>query len=377
MKTPKYLLHPLRLIRNRTRRPPPGSVPGALSGRPDAAPPRITVLAYGADGLVEETLESLAALHELRERWPVSWVNVDGIEHAETVRQLGEFFGLHRLALADVVNVPQRAKVEDYGDYLFIIARMARVDEGLETEQISIFLGKGFVLTFQERRGDPLDPVRERLRSGVGRIRANGADYLAYAVLDAIVDHYFPVLEQLGDHLELLEEEILNRPNRASMARLYALKRDLGAFRRSVWPERDTLNTLVRDPSPLITDETRIYLRDCYDHVIQSIDLLENYRELSSSLTDLYLSSISNRTNEIMKVLTIFAAIFIPLTFIAGVYGMNFDPDVSPWNMPELDWFWGYPFALGLMALTALGLILFFWRKGWIGEAERGTVEEG
>ncbi|CAN5811645.1 magnesium/cobalt transporter CorA [soil metagenome] len=335
------------------------------------------MLAYGAEGLVEETLESLAALHELRERWPVSWVNVDGIEHAETVRQLGEFFGLHRLALADVVNVPQRAKVEDYGDYLFIIARMARVDEGLETEQISIFLGKGFVLTFQERRGDPLDPVRERLRSGVGRIRANGADYLAYAVLDAIVDHYFPVLEQLGDHLELLEEEILNRPTRASMARLYALKRDLGAFRRSVWPERDTLNTLVRDPSPLITDETRIYLRDCYDHVIQSIDLLENYRELSSSLTDLYLSSISNRTNEIMKVLTIFAAIFIPLTFIAGVYGMNFDPDVSPWNMPELDWFWGYPFALGLMALTALGLILFFWRKGWIGEAERGRVEEG
>jgi magnesium transporter len=316
MKRPNYLLHPLRSLLGRAHRPPPGSSPGLLRSEPGAPPPRITLLAYGPDSLAESEVSGPEALAGVRGTAPVVWINVDGVGHAETVRVLGETFGLHRLALEDVMNVPQRAKVEDYGEYLFIVARMARVHEAvLDTEQIGIFLGPDFVVTFQERPGDPLDPVRERIRNRVGRIRSSGADYLAYAVLDAITDHYFPVLEELGDRLDDMEAEILRGPSRTVMTRLYGLKRDL-----------------------------------------------------TSSLTDLYLSLVGQRTNEIMKVLTIFAAIFIPLTFIAGIYGMNFDYEASPFNMPELHWFWGYPFALGLMLAVAVGMLFYFYRKGWIGE---------
>lgn len=372
MKRPNYLLHAVLPLRRRLRRPPPGSSPGLLRPTPNAEPPRVTALAYGPDAFEEVVVEQLEGLGALVGRWPVVWINVDGVEHTDTVRRLGELFGLHRLALEDVVNVPQQPKVEDYGEYLFIVARMARLEAAVDTEQIGMFLGRGFVLTFQERRGDPLDPVRERIRGRIGRIRSAGADYLAYAVLDAIVDYYFPVLEGIGDRLDQMEDDILAGPNRETMPRLYAIKRDITTLRRALWPARDALNSLVRDPLPHVEDETRIYLRDCYDHVIQSIELVESYRDLTSSLTDLYLSSVGQRTNEIMKVLTIFSAIFIPLTFIAGIYGMNFDPDASPWNMPELEWFWGYPFALVLMVGVALGMLTFFWRKGWIGGGREG-----
>ncbi|HET8656299.1 MAG TPA: magnesium/cobalt transporter CorA [Longimicrobiaceae bacterium] len=373
MKIKKGLSTTVRRERRRYRRPPPGSSPGLLHPTPHVEPPRVTVLAYGPNGMTEFQVEDLGSLRTLRGQWPTIWVNVDGVEHVETVQTLGEIFNLHRLALEDVVDVPQQAKVEEYGDYLFIVARQAEMSGGLETEQIGIFLGRDFVLTFQERAGDPFEPVRERIRGNIGRIRSAGPDYLAYAVLDAIVDYYYPVLERVGDRLDGLEMEILRRPDRSTMNHLYGLKRELTILRRSIWPEREALNSLLRDPSDLIEPETRIYLRDTYDHIVQSIEIVESYRDLSSSLTDLYLSSVSQRTNEIMKVLTIFAAIFIPLTFIAGVYGMNFDPAVSPWNMPELKWFYGYPFALSLMTAVAVAMLIYFRRKGWFGGSGNGS----
>jgi magnesium transporter len=367
MKRPNYLLHPTRPLR-RARRPPPGSPPGLPTPvATTVPPPRITVMAYGPEGLKEMETRDPEAVRDLPGRWPVVWINVDGVENLQTVSALGEIFHLHRLALEDVVNVPQRAKVEDFGDYLFIVARTATMEECVDTEQIGVFLGPDFVLTFQEEQGDPYDPVRERIRDSIGHIRDAGTDALAYAILDATIDYYFPILEKLGDHLDELEEQILTRPTRATIAALYSVKRDLTALRRALWPARDAVNALIRDPSALIDDETRVYLRDCYDHVVQCLDLLESDRELTSSLTDLYLSSIGHRTNEIMRVLTIFSVVFIPLTFIAGVYGMNFDPAASPWNMPELKWALGYPFALGLMAVTAIGMLIYFRRRGWLG----------
>jgi magnesium transporter len=324
-------------------------------------------MAYGPDGLEELETRNPADVRGFRGHWPVVWINVDGVENHQTVHALGEIFHLHRLALEDVVSIPQRAKVEDYGDYLFIVGQTATLDRCVDTEQVGIFLGSDFVLTFQEEVGDPYDPVRQRIRDSIGQIRSAGADALAYAVLDAAIDYYFPILEKLGDKLDEIEEEILNSPTRTTMASLYATKRDLTTLRRALWPARDALNSLIRDRSPVVTDETRVYLRDCYDHVVQALELLESDRDLASSLTDLYLSSVGHRTNEIMRVLTIFSVVFIPLTFIAGVYGMNFDTTVSRWNMPELKWVLGYPFALALMVATALGMLTYFRRRGWLG----------
>lgn len=367
MKTPLALFGARR---RRARRPPPGSSPGTLATHPDAPVPVVTAIGYGPDGFDEWTVEDPATLAEARGRWPVLWVNVDGVGHAPTLEALGAVFGLHRLALEDVTDVPQRPKAEWYDQHLFVVGRMVRLVPALDVEQLSLFLAPGYVLTFQERPGDPLDPVRRRLRMGTGRIRATGADYLAYAILDAVVDNYFPVLERYGDLLEELDDCILAGGGRAAMARLHAVKRDLLALRRAVWPVRDAITGLLREPGELIGEGTQVFLRDCHDHVVQAADLVETYRELASSLTDLYLSSVSYRMNEIMKVLTLFTAVFIPLSFIAGLYGMNFDHEESPLNMPELEWYFGYPFALGLMAVIAAGLLYYFWRRGWIGERD-------
>jgi magnesium transporter len=357
--------------RRRPRRPPPGSSPGTLTGEEGATPPRITVLLYGAESVQELEVVEVAELTALRGTQPVLWVNVDGVGHTATVREVGSLFGLHRLALEDVVHVPQRPKVEDYGDHLFIVARSPSVGAQVESEQIGIVLGADFVLTFQERAGDPLDPVRRRIREGAGRIRRAGADYLAYALLDAVVDHYYPVLETFGERLDELEQAILEADRPSRMGALHALKRELVVLRRALWPKREALNALVRDPHPLVEAETRVYLRDTYDQVIQAIELVESYREMAASLTDLHLSIVGQKTNEIMRVLTVFAAIFIPLTFFVGVYGMNFDPEVSPWNMPELGWAYGYPFALGVMALMAGSMLWYFHSRGWLGAGER------
>jgi magnesium transporter len=357
-----------RRRRRRSRRAPPGASPGLLFVDPEAPRPTMAVLSYGPGELEECPSAQPADLAALLGRRAVTWVDVDGLGDAGLVRDLGECFGLHRLALADVVHTHQRAKVERYEQHLFIVLRMLKPGERLDTEQLSIFLGRDFVLTFQEGiPGDCLEPVRERIRRGVGRIRGAGPDYLTYALLDAVIDGYFPLLEAHGERLEALEDEVIHRPDGDCIARIHDIKRDLLTLRRAVWPLRDALGVLLRETPDVIAPETRPYLRDCYDHCVQIIDLVETYRELGSGLMDVYLSSLSNRMNEVMKVLTIIATIFIPLSFIAGVYGMNFSPQASPLNMPELDWYWGYPFALALMGVVALGLLCYFWRKGWLG----------
>lgn len=356
---------PLPRLHAFRRRAPVGTAPGTLISHPDAAPPLIRAMAYGPDGLEEVEVADVAELATLRSRWPVLWVNVDGVGDASSVEAIGEAFGLHRLALEDVMNVHQRAKVEEYDDFLFAVSRIATLAERLDTEQISLFLGEGWVLTFQERTGDCWELVRERLRSGRGRIRSRGADFLFYALMDAIVDHFYPILEEFGARMELLEEEVIEAPRRELVAVIHAARRDLLALRHVTWPMREAAGQLYRDPSRLIHDDTRLYLRDTYDHTVQVIDLLENFREMASALMEVYLSSVNQRMNEVMKVLTIIATIFIPLTFIVGIYGMNFDPDASPWNMPELEWYWGYPAVMLLMLSIALGLLGFFRWKGW------------
>jgi magnesium transporter len=367
----------LQPSRPRRRRAPPGTAPGTLIGDPGAPPPKIRLIAYGPDQIVEREIQNLDDLKQLGS-FPVTWVNVDGLGHVETIARLGQIFSLHPLALEDAVNVHQRAKVDIYPEHLFIVARMLRGSDRLETEQVSLFVGEGCLLTLQEHiPGDVFDPVRERLRSGRGRVRSAGPAYLAYALLDAVVDQYFPVLETTGERLESLETYVIENPSRDTATMIQRTKRDLLTLRRSIWPLREMLGTLAREPCPLISEDDRPYFRDCYDHTIQVMDLVENYRELGAGLTDIYLSSINNRMNEVMKVLTIFASIFIPLNFIAGVYGMNFDTRVSPLNMPELEWYWGYLFALGLMLLVVVGLLVFFWHRGWLGERRRADRVPG
>jgi magnesium transporter len=270
------------------------------------------------------------------------------------------------------VNAPQRPKTEVYPRHQVLVSRVVAVEaEGhVTSHQLGIVLGKDFVLTVQEDpAGSALAPVRERLRRGQARIREKGADHLAYALLDAVIDGFYPVLETLGERLDDLEEAAAEAPRGMSRS-IHDAKRDLLAVRRAVWPQRDLLNTLLRDESPHLGHETRVYLRDTYDHTVELVDLVETFRELASGLMDLYLSGVSNRMNEIMKVLTVISTIFLPLTFIAGVYGMNFKTEASRWNMPELSFRYGYPFALGLMAASALGLVWYYRRKGWIGRSE-------
>jgi len=348
------------------RRTSPGAPPGSLVVDPHAPLPIIRVIAYGSEAVHEELVEDVSRIGSYLGRQPVTWVNVDGLGDAAVIRKLGEIFGIHRLALEDIINSHQRAKVDQYDNHLFVVGRMVEMADHVETEQLSLFLGKSYVLTFQERVGDAFDPVRERIRKAGGRVRNAGPDYLAYALIDAFIDNYFPVLEKYGERLESIEEDVLSRPEPVLVSRMHEVKRDLLTLRRAIWPLRETINSLVREPSPFISDETRVYFRDCYDHTIQIIDLLENYRDVASGLMEVYLSSASNRLNEIMKILTMFTAFFIPLSLIAGIYGMNFNTARSPFNMPELNWYLGYPFVLGLMATVALGMVTFFRRKGWL-----------
>jgi magnesium transporter len=357
-----------RIPRIAARRPP-GTAPGTIHIDPTARKSDVRAFAYGPDGSVEQDIDDPAALTDLMRQWPLVWVNVNGLGDADLLRRLGEMFGLHRLALEDVVNVHQRAKVEPYEDQLFMVARMAHLQGHLRTEQVSFFVGEKYVLTFQEQAGDHFDLVRQRVRSGHGLIRRAGAGYLAYALLDALIDAYFPILETCGERIEALEAEVITRGEDDLIARIHHLKREMLVLRRALWPHREAVNTLLRDDSALIGDETRIHLRDCYDHVVQLLDMVETYRELASGLLDVYLSQVSNRMNEVMKVLTIFAAIFIPLTFMAGVYGMNFS------HMPELSWVWSYPALLLMMALVAGSMLLFFRRRGWLGQRPRRRDE--
>ena len=350
----------------RRRRTPPGSAPGTLLADPEAAGTSIHVIGYGRDGLDEHNLVGIEAVAAMRGRWPVLWVDVVGLGDIAVVRRLGEMFGLHPLQLEDIVNVHQRAKTELYENNLFVVSRMAGDGEHFDSEQFSMVFGDGWVLTFQERVGDCFEPLRTRLRRGGGRVRELGADYLAYALLDSLVDAYFPVLERFGDRVEDLEEAVIADPATSHAAEIHALRRELLAVRRALWPQRDMLAALLREESRFVTDATRIFLRDCHDHVVQAIDMVETLRDVVTGLLDIYLSSISARMNDVMRVLTVIATLFIPLTFVAGVYGMNFSNPDSPWAMPELHWYYGYPLALALMAAMAVLMLAWFRRRRWL-----------
>lgn len=348
------------------RRTPPGAVPGSLVADPAAPRPRIRVVAYGADHFLEQELSDVAQVASWLGKHPVLWVDVEGLGDAEAVRALGKMFNLHSLALEDVLNPHQRAKVEEYENCLFLVAHLARLGEHVQTEQMSCFLGKDFVVTFLEQPDGCFAPIRERLRTSAGRLREAGTDDLVYALLDAAVDTYFPTLDHLGDRLDAVDDLITANNPHDAMERIRDLRSDLLLLRRAIWPHRDAIGFLTRTASEWIDAETRVYLRDCLDHTSQIIDLLETYRDMCSDSRDYCLSTISNRLNETMKVLTIISTIFIPLSFVAGLYGMNFDTAASPWNMPELKWALGYPFALTIMVSIAIGMIFFFWRRGWL-----------
>ena len=355
----------------RKRSSPPGSAPGTLPTETTPKQPvRMRLVRYDPEQLFEVDLLTPAGLDEAG-TGTRCWLDLEGHD-VNLIAELGTRLGLHTLTVEDVVNTGQRPKVEEYGDSLFVIVHHLTLGTypdsdwlDIQREQVAIVLKTDVVLSVRERESPLFEPIRQRLRNGAPRIRGGGTDYLAYALLDAVVDHYFPLLEELGDRLDALEDAVLEQPDRDDLAALHAIRRILLALRKSVWPLRDTLNQLLRSDCELIADETRTYLRDVADHVALALDMIETYRDWVASLTDLYLSSISNRMNEVMKVLTIIATIFIPLSFVAGLYGMNFDTS-SPWNMPELRWHFGYPFALGIMAATAGGMLLFFRRKGWL-----------
>lgn len=324
---------------------------------------RITLVRYDNGRFLEKELQDIGEGIPVPEAESVTWVNIDGLHDVQLMASIGRQIGVHPLTLEDIVNTDQRPKMEDYDDYLFMVLKMISWSEdgkGVKAEQLSLILKPGMVLSFQEQRGDVFDPLRERLRCGKGRVRKQGADYLAYGLIDSVVDQYFLCLEQIGEQIDSLQEELVGSPDKGTLQKLHSLKREMIFLRRAIWPLREVINGLLRGESPLFAASTLVYLRDVYDHTIQVIDTVETFREMLSGMMDIYLSSISNRMNEIMKVLTVIATIFMPLTFIAGVYGMNFK------YMPELDWRWGYPASLLLMLVIGVAMGIYFHRKKWV-----------
>ncbi|HIK45112.1 MAG TPA: magnesium/cobalt transporter CorA [Leptolyngbyaceae cyanobacterium M65_K2018_010] len=347
----------------------PGTLPGTLNIPEDALPTELVLMAYGPGGTRSQKLERLEDCRGITQQYPVSWLDARGLGSEDTLKQFSQMFYLHPLMLEDVVNVPHRPKIDFYEDQILVIMQMVRHKEsgsGVASEQVSFVLGRNFLVTFQEEpEWDSFEPVRDRIRRGMGAIRNQGADYLAYALLDTIVDSFFPVLEKIGETLEELENEVVENPSRETIESIHRMRRGLMKLRRYIWPQRNVINSLIRDSEDLVSQEVRVYLQDVYDHIVQVVDIIENYREIASSLMDVYLSSINNRMNEVMKLLTVISSIFIPLTFIAGVYGMNFNPEKSPFNMPELEWPWGYVACLIVMAIIASTQIYLFWKRGW------------
>ncbi len=324
---------------------------------------RISYIDYDEAKFEEKEVEKIDECVPFKDTPTVTWINIDGLHQVDIIEKLGKYFDLHPLILEDIVNTEQRPKMEDFGQYIFIITKMLFYDEKegeTKIEQVSFILGERFVISFQEVAGDIFEPIRERIRKGKGRIRKMGADYLAYSLLDAIVDAYFIILEKLGERLEELEDKIIAESRPETLQEIHKLKREMILLRRSVWPLREVVNSLERGESSLIKKACRIFLRNVYDHTIHVIDTVETYRDMVSGMHDTYLSSISNKMNEVMKVLTIIATIFIPLTFIAGIYGMNFE------FMPELKWRWAYFIVWGVIVFVAVLMVLFFKRKKWM-----------
>ncbi|MDY6931671.1 MAG: magnesium/cobalt transporter CorA [Halobacteriota archaeon] len=324
---------------------------------------KITIIDYDKEQFQEEEVEQVEECFPFKDEPTVTWINIDGIHDIEIIEKIGKHFGIHPLILEDILNTAHRPKMEDLGDYIFIVLKMLYYDgkeKEIKTEQVSLILGKQFVISFQERKGDVFDPIRDRIRNSKGRIRKMGGDYLAYALLDAIVDNYFIILEKIGEEIESLEEELVGSPGPETLHLIHGLKREMIFLRKSVWPLREVISTMERGESSLINESTGIYLKDVYDHTIQVIDTIETFRDVISGMLDTYLSVVSNKMNEVMKVLTIIATIFIPLTFIAGIYGMNFE------YMPELGWYWGYFTVWFVMAIVAVLMVYYFRRKGWL-----------
>lgn len=341
----------------RQRRAKIGTAPGTIVTDPNAQATKIRAFGYSTDAFQEYTIEQVKDLAPLLSKWPHLWIDVAGLGTSSMIIQLGELLKLHPLSLEDTVNVHQRSKADPFQEHLYMVARMCNPGDEHITEQISFFIQSRVVVTVQERIGDSWDVIRERLRVGGGNIRSLGVDYLAYLLLDAVVDSYFSAVDTIGDQLDNYDEQLCM--NHGPIQYLHDIRHQLLSLRRAIRPHRDMINELIRDENPFISLKTRVFLRDCFDHVIQLLDLVDTYRELSADLREYQMTLISNRMNEVMKVLTIISTIFIPLTFIAGVYGMNFD------HMPELRWTMAYPITLAVMFIIALGMVGYFRRRNW------------
>jgi magnesium transporter len=349
-----------------TRESKIGLAPGTLVhiGEKKAEKVVIRVLAYNSEKLIEKELKSVEECLEFKGRFDINlWINVDGLDKVDIIEKLGSYFNIHPLTLEDILNTEQRPKTEDYDSYIYTVLKMMLLDKEKEEiiiDQVSIIIGPNYLLSFQERKGDVFDPVRERFENPASRLRKSGVDYLAYSLIDSMVDSYFLILEYFGDEIEDLEEELVIHPRPETLTTIQKYKRGMITLRKAVWPLRELINGLQRVESDLIRENTSIYLRDIYDHTIQIIDSVEELRDILSSMVDIYLSSVSYRMNDVMKVLTVIATIFIPLTFIVGVYGMNFE------NMPELKWRWGYPVVMLCMAFIAISMFTYFKKRRWV-----------
>jgi len=340
---------------------PPGTA--VFVGEQRTEKVKISFIDYDEAQFQEKEVEAVEKCFPFKDTPTVTWINIDGIHEVEIIEKIGNHFNLHPLVLEDILHTQQRPKMEEFEHYLYIVIRMLYYDEqekDIKGEQVSLIVGENYVISFQEREGDIFESIRDRIRNGKGRVRKMGADYLAYSLLDAVVDNYFIILEKVGERLEELEDKVVSDPRPETLHEIHILKREMIFLRKSVWPLREVVNNLERGESSLIQGKTQVYLRDVYDHTIQVIDTVETYRDMLSGMHDTYLSSISNRMNEIMKVLTIIATIFIPLTFIAGVYGMNFK------FMPELEWRWAYFVVWSVIIVVAVVMLIFFRRKKWL-----------
>ncbi len=342
--------------------PPVGSRPGTLAIPPDSPPPEIHLVTYSAREASTRQVSDVGELAKLPRDGSTTWVDVRGLGDEGVLRRIAEIFGLHPIALEDAVNVPQRAKSELYENQQVVVARIPILeDDRVQVPQVCFVIGPDYLLTFQERYFRFFEPVRERIRAGIGPIRTSGPDYLAYALVDTLVDRYFPIAEDLAHELEDLEDRVVEDPDPEDLARIHKIRRQLTVIRRIGWPQREAIRAMMRDPSPFVRDDVRLFLRDTEDHMAQIVELVDSCREMAVGLMDIYLSNVSHKTNEVMKVLTLMASIFIPLTFIAGIYGMNFE------YMPELQSPRAYPLVIAIMISVAVGMVLFFRRRGWLG----------
>ncbi len=343
----------------------PFSVPGTVTyvGKEREIPVKLHILDYDETNFTEKDLVSISESLPFKDSPSVTWLNITGVHDEKVIHEIGETFKIHPLVLEDIANTTHRPKVEEHDNYLFVIIKMAyyNVDTSeVVMEQVSLLVGKNYVISLQEKEGDILESLRERIRNNKGKIRKLGSDYLMYGIMDTVVDHYFSVLEHIGEEIEEIEEQLMHSATQQLLQRIYALKQELVYLRKSIWPMREVVSTIQRTEYDLVKQDTFIYFRDVYDHTVQLVETVETFRDMSSGMLDLYLSTVSNKMNEVMKVLTIFAAIFIPLTFIAGVYGMNFE------FMPELKWKLAYPVWWACIIILTVSMLIYFKKKKWL-----------